>query len=173
MPAIGPKQTSLVAPHVRFWPLADIASCTAHVRFRRQSRHDDLPKSALAVAIGCEADNACCDAYVCFYPKRTSAGTKTALPSTDTDCYYFMCVSLGGVSEAARLHQSYWPSVRMAARGAGAAVQPGEAHRRAHGACRERSRISRLLGRVSGRTPESRVDRRPQCPRRVSLGGAR
>jgi hypothetical protein len=30
------------ARNVRFWPKADIPSCTAHVRFRRQSGHDFL-----------------------------------------------------------------------------------------------------------------------------------
>ena len=29
---------------VRFWPKADIPSCTAHVRFRRQSGHDVLQR---------------------------------------------------------------------------------------------------------------------------------
>jgi hypothetical protein len=41
---------------VCFWPLADIASCAARVRFRRQSRHDFLPESALAVVIRAKAD---------------------------------------------------------------------------------------------------------------------
>src|SRR5512143_1148386 len=41
---------------VRFWPLADICSCSAHVRFRGQSRHDLLRESAFAVAIGGKAD---------------------------------------------------------------------------------------------------------------------
>ena len=27
------------APHVRYWPVADIASCAAHVRFRGGSGH--------------------------------------------------------------------------------------------------------------------------------------
>ena len=38
------------------------------------------------------------------------------------------------------------------------------------GACRERPRISGLRGRVPGRTPETRVDGRPQHPTRLSLG---
>ena len=36
---------------VRFWPLADIASCIAHVRFEGQSRHDLVRMSTFAVAI--------------------------------------------------------------------------------------------------------------------------
>lgn len=28
-----------LATNVRFWPLADIVSCAAHVRFRKQSGH--------------------------------------------------------------------------------------------------------------------------------------
>jgi len=43
-------------------PLADLASCTAHVRFR----HDGLPISAFAVAIGGKADMAYCAAHVAF-----------------------------------------------------------------------------------------------------------
>src|SRR4029450_3637838 len=45
---------------VRYWPKADIASCTAHVRFWRESGHDRLRMSAFAVAIGCKADMAFC-----------------------------------------------------------------------------------------------------------------
>jgi hypothetical protein len=33
--------------HVRFWPKADIASCTAHVRFWEQSRHGDCAAKCL------------------------------------------------------------------------------------------------------------------------------
>jgi len=40
--------------------------CTAHVRFRGQSRHDGLLKSAFAVAIRGKADIAYCAAPVCF-----------------------------------------------------------------------------------------------------------
>src|SRR5262245_5299640 len=50
--------------NVRFWPKADMGWCTAHVRFRRQSRHDRWHMSAFAVAIGCKADIACCGANV-------------------------------------------------------------------------------------------------------------
>jgi hypothetical protein len=50
---------------VRFWPKADISQCTAHVRFRGQSRHDLGGKSAFAVAIGGKADIAFCGAHVC------------------------------------------------------------------------------------------------------------
>jgi len=50
--------------NVRFWPKADIDQCIAHVRFRGQSRHDPLRKSAFAVAIRCKADIAFCGAYV-------------------------------------------------------------------------------------------------------------
>jgi hypothetical protein len=52
--------------NVRYWPLADIASCTAHVRFRGTSRHDHLRMSAFAVAIGGKADMALCTAHVRF-----------------------------------------------------------------------------------------------------------
>jgi hypothetical protein len=31
--AVGPSGT-LIEAYVRYWPLADIPSCTAHVRFR-------------------------------------------------------------------------------------------------------------------------------------------
>ena len=51
---------------VRYWPKADIASCTAHVRFRGKSRHDRLRESAFAVAIGGKADMDFCGAYVRF-----------------------------------------------------------------------------------------------------------
>src|SRR5262245_50464063 len=57
--------------NVRFWPIADIASCTAHVRFRMQSGRDRLRMSAFAVAIGGKADMPCCTAYVGSDPKRT------------------------------------------------------------------------------------------------------
>ena len=50
--------------NVRYWPKADIRSCTAHVRFWGQSGHDRLRMSAFAVAIGCKADMALCTAYV-------------------------------------------------------------------------------------------------------------
>src|SRR5262245_37356265 len=56
----------LVSAHVRYWPLADISLCAAHVRFQGQSRHDLLRVSAFAVAIGCKADMGLCAAYVCF-----------------------------------------------------------------------------------------------------------
>jgi two-component sensor histidine kinase len=38
---------------VRFWRLADITSCAAHVRFREQSRHDHWHMAAFVVVIGC------------------------------------------------------------------------------------------------------------------------
>ena len=50
--------------NARYWPLADIASCAAHVRFRGQSGHDRLRKSAFAVAIGRKADMPFCTALV-------------------------------------------------------------------------------------------------------------
>ena len=37
--------------NVRFWPLADIDECAAHVRFWGQSRHRFLREVAFAVAI--------------------------------------------------------------------------------------------------------------------------
>jgi hypothetical protein len=40
--------------------------CTTHVRYWGKSRHDGLPKSAFAVAIGGKANMACCSAYVGF-----------------------------------------------------------------------------------------------------------
>src|SRR6185369_1633134 len=52
--------------NVHLWPKADTSQCTAHVRFRGQSRHDFVRKSAFAVAIGGKADIAFCGAYVCF-----------------------------------------------------------------------------------------------------------
>src|SRR5262249_23173396 len=55
---------------VRYWPKADIRSCTAHVRFWGQSGHDRLLMSAFAVAIRGRADMAYCAANVCFDPKR-------------------------------------------------------------------------------------------------------
>jgi hypothetical protein len=50
------------AANVRFWPKADIRSCTTHVRFRGQSGHDRLRD--FAVAIGGKADVPFCTAYV-------------------------------------------------------------------------------------------------------------
>jgi len=50
--------------HVRYWPKADIPSCTAHVRFREQCGHHRLRESAFAVAIGGKADVPFCTAYV-------------------------------------------------------------------------------------------------------------
>jgi hypothetical protein len=58
--------TALIATDVRYWPKADIPSCTAHVRFWGESGHDPGLMSAFAVAIGGKADMACCSAYVCF-----------------------------------------------------------------------------------------------------------
>ena len=55
---------SLKAQDVRYWPKADIAYCTAHVRFRGKSRHDRLRESAFAVAIGGKADMRACSAHV-------------------------------------------------------------------------------------------------------------
>ena len=52
--------------NVRYWPIADMASCTAHVRFRGQSRHALLRNFASAVAIGCKANMTFCSAHVCF-----------------------------------------------------------------------------------------------------------
>ena len=51
---------------VRYWPLADIDECAAHVRFWGQSRHAFLREVAFAVAIGGRADMTCCGAYVCL-----------------------------------------------------------------------------------------------------------
>jgi hypothetical protein len=68
--------------YVRYWPKADIASCTAHVRFRGQSRHDVWQKSAFSVAIGGKADMGLCTAYVGFGPRadmRPGAGERAAL----------------------------------------------------------------------------------------------
>jgi hypothetical protein len=49
---------------VRYWPLADIRYCAAHVRYWGQSRHDGLPMSAIAIAFRGKADIAFCAAYV-------------------------------------------------------------------------------------------------------------
>jgi hypothetical protein len=54
------------ACNVRYWPIADIVSCTAHVRFRGQSRHAIRGVSAFAVAIGGKADIVYCAAHVRF-----------------------------------------------------------------------------------------------------------
>src|SRR5262245_21248610 len=58
------KRSDGIASDVRYWPKADIGYCAAHVRFRRESRHDLLRMSAFAVAIGGKADMAFCTAYV-------------------------------------------------------------------------------------------------------------
>ena len=50
--------------NVRFWPLADIRYCAAHVRYWGQSRHDGLPMSAIAIVFRGKADIAFCAAYV-------------------------------------------------------------------------------------------------------------
>jgi hypothetical protein len=52
--------------NVRYWPKADMAACSAHVRFRGQSGHDLVRKSAFAVAIGGKADMPFCIANVRF-----------------------------------------------------------------------------------------------------------
>ena len=52
------------AADVRYWPKADIPVCTARVRFRGESGHELVRKSA--VANGGKADIAFCDAHVCF-----------------------------------------------------------------------------------------------------------
>ena len=62
--------------NVRFWPKADIPSCTAHVRFRGESGHDRLRKSAFAVVIGGKADMTYCAAYVRFWPKADICSQK-------------------------------------------------------------------------------------------------
>jgi hypothetical protein len=60
MSAIGPKQTSQVAPHISaFEGKADVTLCG---------------KSAFAVTIGGKADMGCCTANVCFGPKVDIAG---------------------------------------------------------------------------------------------------
>jgi hypothetical protein len=45
MSAFVPKRIGLC--DVRYWPLADIPSCTARVRFRGQSGHDFLRRECL------------------------------------------------------------------------------------------------------------------------------
>ena len=52
--------------NVRFWPLADIDECAAHVRFWGQSRHGFLREVAFAIAIRGKADIAFCAANVCL-----------------------------------------------------------------------------------------------------------
>jgi hypothetical protein len=49
---------------IRYWPIADVGYCTAHVRFQGQSGHDPSGESAFAVAIGSKADMGWCAAYV-------------------------------------------------------------------------------------------------------------
>ena len=58
----GKADIALTRCNVRYWPKADMAECTAHVRFQGQSRHDLLRMSAFAVAIGGKADMRCCTA---------------------------------------------------------------------------------------------------------------
>jgi len=41
------KSNQLKRRDVRYWPKADMPSCAAHVRFRRQSRHDFLRRECL------------------------------------------------------------------------------------------------------------------------------
>jgi hypothetical protein len=53
-----------VTCHVRYWPLADIDECAAHVRFWGQSRHGFLREVAFVVAIGGKADVTFCGANV-------------------------------------------------------------------------------------------------------------
>jgi hypothetical protein len=65
-PIVWGADIDLIRANVRFWPLADIPSCTAHVCFRGQSGHGLLRNFAFAVAIGSKADMPCCAAYVCF-----------------------------------------------------------------------------------------------------------
>jgi hypothetical protein len=57
---------------VRFWPLADMSRCTAHVCFREQSRHDHWHMSAFMVATGGKADMTYCGQMSACDPKRTS-----------------------------------------------------------------------------------------------------
>jgi hypothetical protein len=45
-----------MSANARYWPIADIASCAAHVCCQGQSGHDVLRKSAFAVAVGSKAD---------------------------------------------------------------------------------------------------------------------
>jgi hypothetical protein len=63
---------------VRYWPKADIASCTAHVRFRSKSGHfwhqsghqvRRVANCGFMSAFGGKADMAFCGANVCFWPK--------------------------------------------------------------------------------------------------------
>src|SRR5262245_38833343 len=54
-PLPGLKQTCRFAPH-RYWPIADIHCCTAHVRFRGVKQTCRLRESAFAVAIRGKAD---------------------------------------------------------------------------------------------------------------------
>jgi hypothetical protein len=62
----GKADMAYCSAHVCLWPIADIASCAAHVRFRGQSGHDLVRMSAFVVAIGGKADIVCCGAYVRF-----------------------------------------------------------------------------------------------------------
>ena len=67
----GKADVGCCTAYVRFWPLADIASCAAHVCFQGQSRHDLLRESAFAVAIGVKADIAFAAQMSAYDPKRT------------------------------------------------------------------------------------------------------
>src|SRR5262249_57962561 len=71
MRSLRRKRSSAQVRNVRFWPKADIRSCTAHVRFWGQSGHDRLRMSAFAVAIGGEADIAFAAHMSAYDPKRT------------------------------------------------------------------------------------------------------
>jgi hypothetical protein len=50
--------------HVRYWPFADILTCTAHVRFGGKADMTVCGKSAFVVAIGGRADVPFFTAYV-------------------------------------------------------------------------------------------------------------
>src|SRR6185369_17993014 len=79
--------------HVCFWPKADISSCTAHVRFRGQSGHDLVRKSAFAVAIGDKADMPFCTAYVRLCPKADILRRKLRRPPTAAPRHLTYCMN--------------------------------------------------------------------------------
>lgn len=56
---------------VRYWPLADMGSCTAHVCCRWNSGHDLWRESAFVVAIGAKADIAWTSHFFSFLLARS------------------------------------------------------------------------------------------------------
>jgi hypothetical protein len=76
------QKSEIASSNVRFWPIADIPSCAAHVRFQGQSRHDicaaeRLHRSGVAFdfAFGVKADMSLCAAHVALDFRSVPLGT--------------------------------------------------------------------------------------------------